>query len=192
MTAKPIPSLVPYHEAKQAVCTLLRYLGEDPGREGLAETPDRVLRSYEELFAGYRQDPAIVFKVFEDGACDEMVILRNVEIASVCEHHLLPFIGRAHVAYIPNGRIVGLSKLARLVEVFARRLQVQERLTVQVTAAMDEHLQPLGSACVVEAVHLCMACRGVRKQHSEMITSSLTGAFRQPEVRGEFFHLIRS
>lgn len=176
---------------QDAVRRLLQYIGEDPDREGLKETPDRVVRSYGELFSGYRQNPEGVLKTFEDGACDEMVLLKGVEIASTCEHHMLPFVGVAHVAYIPSGKIVGLSKLARLVEVFARRLQVQERLTVQVTQALDEHLKPRGSACVIEAKHLCMACRGVQKQHSIMITSSLTGVFRQPEVRHEFFNLIR-
>lgn len=186
--------VLPYYEAKRALETLIRYLGDDPDRGGLKETPDRVLRSYAELFSGYKQDPKDVIKVFEDGSqgYDEMVVLKGAEVVSTCEHHLLPFYGRAHVAYIPQGRVIGISKLARLVEVFARRLQVQERLTVQVTQALDEHLKPLGSACVIEARHLCMVCRGVQKQHSEMITSSLTGVFRdKPEVRAEFFNLIR-
>jgi GTP cyclohydrolase I len=178
----------PPHEA---VRSLLRYVGEDPDREGLRETPARVLKSYSELFSGYHQDPADVFKCFEDGACDEMVVLTGVEFVSCCEHHMLPFLGEAHLAYVPDGRIIGVSKLARLLEVYSRRLQVQERLTVQVTAALDEYLRPLGSACVVEASHLCMACRGVRKQRSRMITSSLTGAFREAAVRQEFFQLIR-
>ncbi len=170
---------------------ILQYIGEDPGREGLKETPDRVVRSYGELFAGYKQDPATVFKVFEDGACDEMVLLKNIEWVSFCEHHMLPFIGRAHIAYIPNGKVIGISKLARILDIYSRRLQVQERLTEQVTRALDTYLQPKGSACVLKASHLCMTCRGVQKQHSEMVTSSLTGAFRQPEVRQEFFSLIK-
>ena len=169
---------------------ILQYIGEDCTREGLKETPDRVVRSYSELFAGYKQDPADVFKVFEDGACDEMVLLKNVELTSFCEHHMLPFVGRAHVAYIPDGKVIGVSKLARLVDVFARRLQIQERLTVQVTKALDEHLKPKGSACLIEAKHYCMACRGVQKQHSEMVTSSLTGVFRNIEVRQELLSLI--
>lgn len=178
-----------YPQAREAVRTLIRYLGDDPDREGLADTPDRVLRSHAELFAGYHQDPAKEIRTFTDGACDEMVVLRGVGFTSHCEHHLLPFSGVAHIAYLPNGRVIGVSKLARLLEIYARRLQVQERLTQQVTAALDEHLQPLGSACVVEATHLCMTCRGVQKQESVLVTSSLTGAFRQPEVRAEFLHL---
>lgn len=178
-------------DAMKAVEQLLWYIGEDPGRAGLKDTPRRVVDSFDEMFGGYRQNPADVMKVFDD-PCDEMVILRNLEIFSCCEHHMLPFFGKAHVAYLPDGRVIGVSKLARIVEIFSRRLQIQERLTQQITAALDEHLKPKGSACVIEAKHLCMACRGVNKQHSEMITSSLTGEFRQPEVRQEFLHLIRS
>lgn len=171
--------------------TLLEYIGEDPNREGLCETPDRVLRSYEELFSGYKKDPKDIFKCFEDGACDEMVVLKGIDFVSMCEHHMMMFSGHVSVAYLPKGRIVGISKLARLVEIFARRLQVQERMTTQITKALDDYLQPLGSACVISATHACMACRGVRKSNAIMMTSSLTGVFRQPEVRTEFFGLIR-
>lgn len=181
---------VPAYPA-DAVRVLLQYIGDDPDREGLKETPNRVLRSYSELFAGYHQDPASILKTFEDGACDELVLLKGIEFWSFCEHHLLPFSGSAHIAYIPNKRIVGISKLARLLEVYSRRLQVQERITTQVTAALDEHLKPLGSACVLEASHSCMTCRGVNKQHSIMVTSSLTGEFRKAEVRAELFNMIR-
>ena len=181
---------IPEASFEDAVKTLLRYVGEDPDREGLKDTPKRVLRAYAELFSGYHQDPASVLKTFEDGACDEMVLLRGVSVVSTCEHHLLPFIGSAHVAYLPAGRIVGISKLARLVDVFARRLQVQERLTVQVTAALEEHLKPLGAACVIEAKHSCMGCRGIRQADPIMVTSSLTGRFRDPVVRAEFFSLV--
>lgn len=178
---------------QDAVRRILQYIGEDPTREGLLETPDRVVRSYAELFAGYRQDPAGVFKTFADGACDEVVLLKNIEVCSTCEHHMLPFTGRAHVAYIPEGRVIGISKLARLVDIFARRLQVQERLTTEVTTALDFHLKPKGSACIIEARHMCMSCRGVGKQHSEMVTSSLTGVFRnKPEARAELLTLVRS
>lgn len=172
------------------IVRLLQHIGEDPKREGLIETPARVLRSYAELFAGYKQDPASVFTAFEDGACDQMVILKGVEFASTCEHHMLPFIGTAHIAYVPNGKVVGISKLARLLDIYARRLQIQERLCQQVTQAIDEHLQPLGSACILQAKHLCMTCRGVGKQHSEMITSSISGVFQEPAPRAEFFSLI--
>lgn len=183
-------------EAVNAIRTLLAYIGEDPGREGLVETPDRMLRSYEELFSGYRFNTekkiAQLFKVFEDGACDELVLVKNIDVMSFCEHHFLPVVGKAHVAYIPNGKIVGLSKLARIVEVFARRLQVQERLTTQITRAIDRHLKPLGSACVIEAKHGCMSCRGVRQQNSVMITSSLTGEFKDNQLtRQEFMSLIK-
>jgi len=146
---------------------------------------------YEDLFSGYREDPASVFKMFEDGACNQMVILKGIEFWSTCEHHVLPFWGRASLAYLPNGKVVGISKLARLLEIYARRLQIQERIGQQITNAMDEHLNPLGSACVLEAQHLCMICRGVQKQQSVMITSSLSGEFLKPEVRAEFFSLIK-
>lgn len=178
--------------AENQVRQLLQFIGDDPGREGLLETPARVVRSYGEIFAGYKADPASVFKVFEDGACDEMVLVRNAEFYSCCEHHMQPFFGKAHIAYIPDGKVIGVSKLVRLLEVFARRLQIQERICQQVTAALDEHLKPLGSACILEAKHFCMTCRGVNKQHSEMVTSSLTGVFRSKlEARQELLTLIR-
>lgn len=181
-----------FSDGRQAIKFLLSYIGDDPTREGLLETPDRVLRSYEELFAGYHMDVEDVFKTFEDGACDEMVLLKNVEFVSFCEHHMLPFLGKAHIAYIPDGKVIGVSKLARVLEIFARRLQIQERLTTDVTKALDTHLQPKGSACVVEASHLCMVCRGVLKQNSIMVTSSLTGVFRDnPMARAEFLNLLR-
>jgi GTP cyclohydrolase I len=171
---------------------ILQYIGENPDREGLKETPARVARSYKELFAGYGQKAEDIFKCFSDGACDEMVIQKNIEVQSFCEHHLIPFFGVAHVAYIPNKRIIGLSKLARLVDIYARRLQVQERLTTQITSDLDKYLQPLGSACVIECQHLCMCYRGVKKPHSTTLTSSLTGAFKkEPSCRAEFFHLIK-
>lgn len=171
---------------------ILQYIGEDPTREGLKDTPARVVRSYGELFAGYKTDPASVCKVFEDGACDEMVIVRDVEFYSCCEHHMQPFFGRAAIGYIPDGKVIGVSKLARLLEVYSRRLQIQERLTTDITTALDKHLKPRGSACVIEARHFCMVCRGVQKQNSVMVTSSLTGSFRDdPAVRAEFMQLSR-
>lgn len=171
---------------------VLSFIGEDPNREGLKDTPSRVVKSYRELFAGYKQDPKEVMKVFEDGACEEMVILKDIEFVSCCEHHMLPVIGKAHVGYLPQGKIIGLSKLARIVDIFARRLQVQERMGQQVTKALDENLAPKGSACVIEALHLCVSCRGVGKQNSRMITSSLTGAFKDdPKTRSEFMQLIK-
>lgn len=170
----------------------LQYIGENPNREGLKETPERVVRSWGELYGGYKEDnPENLLKVFEQDSSDEMVLLRNIEFYSTCEHHLLPFFGRAHIAYIPNGKVVGISKLARLLEVFARRLQIQERLCQQVTKAINNALNPLGSACILEAQHLCMTGRGVKKQHSTMVTSSLTGVFRsQVETRQELLSMI--
>lgn len=179
-------------EASDAIKVLLRYIGDDPDREGLKETPQRMVRSWGELFSGYNQNVVDVFKTFEDGACDELVLLKRVEFYSTCEHHWLPFSGMAHIAYLPNKKIIGLSKLARILEVYARRLQVQERLTVQVTEALDTYLEPRGSACVIEASHACMTCRGVNKQNAVMVTSSLTGAFREdPVARAELFQLIK-
>lgn len=174
-----------------AVRELLCHIGEDPDREGLKETPNRVLRAYAELFAGYGQDVARLMTTFTDGACDEMVLLRGIDLWSTCEHHLMPFTGVAHVAYIPAGRVIGLSKLARVVDVYAKRLQVQERLTAQVADALMTHLEPKGAACVVEATHGCMACRGVKKQNAVMVTSALRGAFYEPAVRAEFYSMIR-
>lgn len=168
---------------------ILQYIGEDVTREGLIETPDRVVRSYAEIFAGYKQKPEEVFKVFDGTGCDEMVIAKNIEFYSVCEHHMQPFFGRACIGYVPNGKVIGVSKLARLLDVYARRLQIQERLTTQVTSALDQFLLPKGSACTIEAKHFCMICRGVNKQHSSMVTSSLTGVFRDAAVRQEFFAL---
>jgi GTP cyclohydrolase I len=188
MKDKPI---VIADELQGAIRALLLYIGENPDREGLKETPTRVLRSYAELFSGYGKDPADALKVFEDGACDEMVILRRCEFHSVCEHHMQPFFGQAHIAYIPDKKVIGVSKLARILDIYARRLQIQERICQQVTTALDVHLKPKGSACILEATHFCMVCRGVQKQHSELVTSSLTGAFRQPEVRQELLALIR-
>lgn len=174
-----------------AVQAIIRSIGDDPEREGLQETPQRVFKAYQELFAGYRVNPESLFKTFDKEMYDEMVVLKDAEFTSWCEHHMLPFSGVAHIAYIPDGQIVGLSKLARLLDCYAKRLQVQERLTDQITYALKTYLKPLGAACVVEASHMCMSCRGVLKQRSSMITSSLLGEFRNPEVRQEFFNLIR-
>lgn len=182
-------------QSERLIKTLLQLIGEDPNREGLIDTPRRVSKSWQQLYSGYKfktdEDIAGVLKIFEDGACKEMVILKNIEFQSMCEHHMLPFIGRAHIGYLPKGKIVGISKLARLLEVYARRLQVQERLTEQITTALDKHLNPLGSACVIEAHHQCMSCRGVMKQNTSMITSSLTGQFLQSAVRSEFLSFVK-
>ncbi len=172
--------------------SLVKEIGEDPGREGLQKTPGRVARSLEFLTAGYRQDPHAILSqaVFEE-SYDEMLIVKDIDFYSLCEHHMLPFFGRAHVAYVPNGRIVGLSKLARLVELYSRRLQVQERLTKEIAAAIDRVLQPKGVAVVLEAQHLCMMMRGVQKQNSYAISSAMLGEFQDdPKTRAEFMQLI--
>lgn len=171
---------------------MLARIGEDPSREGLIDTPQRVAKSMEYLTRGYSQQPADVL----NGALftvdyDEMVIVKDIEMFSMCEHHMLPFFGKVHIAYIPNGKVIGLSKLPRLVEVFARRLQVQERLTTQLADAIQEIIQPQGVGVVIEARHLCMMMRGVEKQHSAAITSSMLGVFRQQETRHEFLSLLR-
>ena len=176
----------------EAVRTLLAEIGEDPSREGLTGTPDRVRRMYDELTAGYHVDPDELLS----GACftvdyDEMVVVRDIEFFSLCEHHLLPFIGHAHVGYLPRGRVVGLSKIPRIVDMYAKRLQLQERLTVQVADFLMERLEPKGVACVIEATHLCTMMRGVKKQEATMVTSSMTGTFRRDaRTRAEFMGLI--
>lgn len=177
---------------EDAVRRILQFIGEDPDRDGLKETPKRVLKSYGELFAGYSQSPRDILKTFDNIPADEIVMLDRVEFYSTCEHHMMPFVGTCSVAYLPDGdRVVGLSKLARLVEVFARRLQVQERLTSQITTSLMHHLKPRGAACYIEAKHFCVCSRGVGKQNSVMKTSSLQGLFREDHaVRAEFFSMI--
>lgn len=175
----------------EGIRRLITFAGDNPDREGLRDTPDRVLDMYKELCSGYQLDPKYILTEFGQPH-DEMIILRNVEFVSLCEHHLLPFYGVAHIGYIPsNGRVVGISKLARLLDIFAKRLQIQERICNQVTKALMDHLQCLGAGCVLVAKHQCMICRGVRKQESEMVTSSLLGIFRERvQVRTEFLSLI--
>lgn len=180
-------------EATHLVEQLLRFLGEDPRREGLVDTPARVVRALEFLTGGYEEDLEDVVNgaVFAEQA-SEMVIVRGIEVYSLCEHHLLPFYGRAHVAYVPDGRVIGLSKLARIVDLYARRLQVQERLTTQIAEAVESVLSPLGVAVVIEASHLCMMMRGVNKQHSDTLTSSMRGIFLSDDrTRAELMQLIR-
>ena len=179
-------------DLEAAVRTLLAEIGEDPLRDGLAGTPGRVRRMYGELTVGYQTDPDALI----NGACfevdyDEMVVVRNIEFFSLCEHHLLPFYGRAHVGYLPRGRVIGLSKIPRIVDMYAHRLQVQERLTVQIADFLMERLEPKGVGCVVEASHLCTMMRGVRKQQASMVTSSMLGRFRQDaKTRTEFLTFI--
>lgn len=174
-----------------AVNELFLAIGEDPGRDGLSETPRRIADMYAEIFGGLQIDPAEYLKVGFEVAHDEMVILRNIPFYSMCEHHFLPFHGEAHVGYVPDGRVVGISKLARVVEGFARRPQIQEQLTSQIAEAIMETLQPDGVAVVIEAEHLCMTMRGVKKPGSRMITSAMRGEFRQSSVtRAEFLSLV--
>ena len=182
-------------EALRAVRTLLAWIGEDPDRPGLRETPERVLRAYGEVFAGYHQDPtAVLAKMFDEVAgYDGPVVVRDIEFSSHCEHHMVPFRGRAHIAYLPDGRVVGLSKIARLVEIFARRLQIQERMTAEIARALETALQPRGVAVMIEAEHHCMTMRGVRKNGAETITTATAGILREDTgLRAEVFDLLRS
>ena len=177
--------------AEGLIKQILFEIGEDPSREGLQDTPKRVVKSWKELYAGYNQKPEDFLTVFESDGYDQIVLLDNIELYSVCEHHMLPFHGVAHVAYIPDGKIVGISKLARIVDMYSKRLQNQERITQQVTEALMIHLKPKGAACIIEAKHMCMCARGVGKQNSVMKTSSMKGAFfDNPEARAELMGLI--
>ncbi len=173
---------------------MLVRLGEDPAREGLVRTPNRVHRAFEFLTKGYKEDPdALLKKALFTVNYDEMVIVKDVEMFSLCEHHLLPFFGKVHVAYIPNGKVIGLSKIPRLIEIFSRRLQIQERLTTQIAETIQKAIEPQGVGVVIEARHLCMMMRGVEKQHSSAVTSSMLGCFRdEQETRTEFLSLIRN
>ena len=177
---------------EELVREMLSRLGDDPAREGLEDTPRRVAKSLEFLTHGYALSPAeVVNGALFSVDYDEMVIVKDIEMFSLCEHHMLPFFGKVHIAYIPNGKVIGLSKLPRLVDVFARRLQVQERLTKQLADAIQEIIQPQGVGVVIDARHLCMMMRGVEKQHSAAVTSAMLGAFRQQETRNEFLSLLR-
>ncbi|MDK9721283.1 MAG: GTP cyclohydrolase I FolE [Rhodospirillales bacterium] len=180
-------------EAEAAVRTLIRWAGDDPDREGLVGTPDRVVRAYEEFYSGYDADPVEILKrTFEEtDGYDEMVVLRDIRLESNCEHHMVPILGKAHVAYLPDRRVVGISKLARVVEIYARRLQIQEKLTSQIANCINEVLHPKGVAVVIEAAHQCMTTRGVRKPGVTMVTSRMLGAFRDdPATRREFLAMI--
>ncbi len=177
---------------ERAVREILFAIGENPDREGLLKTPNRVARAYGELMAGLQDDPKRHLKTVFNERYDEVVLLRDIEFHSLCEHHLLPFTGKAHVAYLPDGKVVGLSKLARLVEGFARRPQVQERLTTQIADALMEELAPIGAACVIEATHTCMTMRGAKKHGAIMVTSALRGIFKEnPSSRAEILSLMR-
>lgn len=170
----------------------LKSIGEDPDREGLVKTPSRIIRSWDEIYSGYHESPEELFTTFEAGNYDQIVLLKDIEMYSMCEHHMLPFFGKAHIAYIPNERVIGISKLARLLDVYARRLQIQERIGQQVTADLMKYLNPKGAACIIEATHMCMKMRGVGKQNSVMTTSSLKGVFlEEVSARTELLQLIK-
>jgi GTP cyclohydrolase I len=181
-------------EAEDAVRTLLRWVGENPGREGLLDTPKRVVKAYEQFFAGYHQDPdEILGTVFEEvEGYDDMVLVKDIDFAAHCEHHMVPFIGKAHIAYYPNGGVVGLSKLARLVEIYARRLQTQETMTAQIADALEQALEPMGVGVMIEAEHMCMSIRGVQKKGASTVTTRFTGRLRDPAEQVRFLSLIRS
>lgn len=170
---------------------ILKYIGENPSREGLVETPKRIRKSWDKLYGGYNMDPKDLLKTFDKETYSQMVVLKDIEFYSTCEHHMLPFFGKAHIAYIPGKKVIGVSKLARLLEIYARRMQIQERIGEQVTTFLMKELKAKGAACVLEAQHFCMTSRGVEKQNAKMVTSSLKGAFlKEPETRQEFFSMI--
>jgi GTP cyclohydrolase I len=183
-------------KVKEAVLTILNYLGENPNREGLRDTPDRMIKSWTRIFGGYLENSEKIFTTFEEDDViphNQIILLKDIEFYSTCEHHFLPFVGKAHVAYIPNKKVVGISKLARIVEVFSRRLQIQERIGNQVTKSIMDNLGAKGAACIIESKHFCMTCRGVEKQNSVMVTSSLRGVFLDKlESRTELMSLIKN
>lgn len=165
-------------DIKDSIRKQLAFIGENPGREGLLETPERVIKSWEKLYGGYKQNPEDIMKTFKEEDFDELVLLKNMEFFSTCEHHMLPFFGSMSIGYIPNGKILGVSKLARIAEIYCRRLQIQERLVSQIADGIEKYLNPLGVMVVAEAQHFCMTARGVEKQHSKMVTSAVRGVFK--------------
>ena len=190
---KGTPSQISREEAESAVRTLLAYAGEDPGREGLLDTPRRVVEAYSDWFRGYNEDPeAYMARTFEEVAgYDEMIVLRDIEFESHCEHHMAPIIGKAHVGYVPNGKVVGISKLARVVEAYARRFQVQEKMTAQIAQCIQSVLKPIGVGVVVEGAHECMTTRGIHKRGVSMVTSKMLGSFHDDaRTRAEFLAFI--
>ena len=191
---KPVPNRPTQAEVEAAVGVLLRWTGDDPAREGLIDTPRRVAKAYREMFGGYDMNPAEELgRTFEEVAgYDDLVVVRDIQFHSHCEHHMVPIIGKAHVGYLPDGKVVGLSKIARVVDIFAHRLQTQEAMTAQISSAIQEALNPRGVAVMIEAEHMCMAMRGIRKQGSTTLTSSFTGVFRDsPEEQVRFVTMVR-
>lgn len=169
---------------KDQIRWFLKHIGEDPDREGLKDTPKRIVKMWGEIFSGYKMKPEDIITMFDADGYVQLVLLKDIELYSMCEHHILPFYGKAHVAYIPNDRVIGISKLARIVDMYSKRLQIQERLCDQVSQCLMDYLQPVGAACIVEAKHLCMRMRGIRKQNSVMVTSSLKGVFLEESEKG--------
>ncbi len=192
LTDGPVLAAACKEKVADAVRDILRAVGEDPAREGLVDTPNRVARAYDELLLGYRVDPvALLNNALFEATYSEMIVVSDIDFYSLCEHHMLPFFGRAHVAYIPNRKVIGLSKIPRIVEAYARRLQIQERMTRQIADLIDELVQPLGVAVVVDGMHMCMAMRGVKKSNARMRTSALLGTFADnPKTRAEFMDHI--
>lgn len=181
-----------YNDMLQNIADQISYIGDHPKREGLRETPERIIRAWGEIFSGYGKDPQELFKTFDSAGYDEIVLLKDAELYSMCEHHMLPFYGKAHIAYIPNDKVIGISKLARLLDIYAKRLQIQERIGQQVVADLMTYLNAKGAACIIEATHLCMRMRGVKKQNSVMTTSSVDGAFyNDHRARYELMNLIK-
>lgn len=177
---------------EQNIKEVLKYIGEDVNREGLLETPKRIRKAYDEVFSGYKQNPKDLMKTFKDGSCKEMVILKNCEFYSMCEHHMFPFFGHISIGYIPNGKVIGISKLARLVDCYAKRMQIQERLTSQIADTIMNELGALGVMVICEGVHFCMRSRGVKKQDASMVTSAVRGIFAEDsKARQEFLSLVK-
>jgi GTP cyclohydrolase I len=178
-------------KSEELIIQLLKNIGDDPEREGLINTPKRVVKSWDVIFGGYNKSPEKVLKTTFQVDCDEMVICKDIEFYSTCEHHMLPFFGKCHIGYIPKSQVVGLSKLARLLEVYSRRLQIQEQLTNQVANSLMDVLKPIGVGVIIEAKHFCMMCRGVNKRNSTMITSAIRGIFQNSTVKNEFHRLVK-
>lgn len=179
-------------KAEENIKEVLKYIGEDVNREGLLETPARIRKAYDEVFSGYKQNPKELMKVFKDGSCKEMVILKNCEFYSMCEHHMFPFFGHISIGYIPNGKVIGISKLARLVDCFAKRMQIQERMTSQIADTIMKELGASGVMVICEGVHFCMRSRGVKKQDASMVTSAVRGVFADDyKARQEFLSLVK-
>lgn len=194
--AKPANAQTDKHKVTEEqlsknICDILTYIGENPEREGLKETPKRMIKSWQKLFSGYTQKPESVLKTFTEGSCEEMVILKDIEFYSMCEHHFMPFFGTISIGYLPNKKVIGISKLARLVEIYSRRLQIQENLVAQIADSLMENLHPLGVMVVCKAKHMCICSRGVEKHNAEMITSALRGVFNKHEVRQEFLQFVQ-